>query len=155
MCLEFKAGVSYPVNAQQTYEEIAYIKIYHLDKILTHSIKKWPDVCPSHHQSSVLLCHKMGTRQALWQDVSAVFVRVVQCPQALLPCAWMDVHSPYVELSATYANRHFGGVDESTVTQSKRLWRALRKQNDEDQSEGCLNDYPGLQLTPRYVRGAV
>lgn len=89
--------------------------------------------------------------QALWQDEQAVFVHMVQCPQALPPSAWVDVHSPYVELLAMYANRDFGGIDEATVTQMKRLWRALKKQNDEDQDEGCLNNYSGLQLIPRYI----
>lgn len=69
---------------------------------------------------------------------------VVQCPQALLLCAWMAEHSPYDELLATYANRPFGGMGESTVMRLKRLWRALRKQNDEDQAEGCLNNYSDL-----------
>ena len=118
MCLAFKAGVSYPMNAQQTYKKIAYVEINHLDQILTHSIRKWPDVCSSHSQNSGLFCHKMGMSQALGQDVQAVFVRVVQCPQALLPCAWMDVPSPYVQLLATYANRHFGGMDEYTVEEA-------------------------------------
>lgn len=93
--------------------------------------------------------------QALWQDEQAVFVHMVQCPQALLPSAWVDVHSPYVELLAMYANRDFGGIDESTVTQTKRLWIALKKQNDEDQDEGCLYNYSGLQLIPRYILEAV
>lgn len=154
-CLEFKAGVSYPVNTWKMYEKIAYVKIDHLDQILTYSIKKQPDVCPSHNQNSGLFCHKMGMSQALWQDVQAVFVHMVQCPQTLRLCAWMDVHSPYVELLAAYANRQFGGMDESIVKQSKRPWRAFRKQNDEDQAEGCLNNYSGLQLTPRYIREAV
>lgn len=45
--LEFKAGVSYPMNKQQTYKKIVYVKIDRLDQILTRSIKKWPDVCVS------------------------------------------------------------------------------------------------------------
>lgn len=39
-------------------------------------------------------------------------------------------------------------MDESTVTQLKRLKTALRKQNDEVQAGSCLYNYPGLQLNP-------
>lgn len=39
--------VSYPMNKQQTYKKIVYVKVDRLDQILARSIKKWPDVCVS------------------------------------------------------------------------------------------------------------
>lgn len=104
--------------------------IPHITKTLISSVTWWAQARPCDRTCRQSIC-------------------VVQCPQALLLCAWMAEHSPCNELLATYANRPFGGTDESTVTGLKRLWRALWKQDDEDQAEGCL------QLTPRYIQEAL